>query len=37
MAIELPGGLVIAIECSNMLSIRIVERGEVWDLVVATN
>ena len=37
MAIEHAGGLLVAIECSNMLSIRIVESGKVWDLLVPTN
>ena len=34
MAIELHGGLLVVIECSNMLSIRIVESGKVWGLRV---
>jgi hypothetical protein len=37
MAVEHPGGLLHLIECSNMLSIRIVESGKVWGLLVPTN
>jgi hypothetical protein len=37
MAIEHAGGLLVAIECSNMLSKRTVEIGKAGDLLVATN
>jgi hypothetical protein len=37
MAIEHPGGLLVAIECSNMLSICIEESSRVCDKVELPN
>jgi hypothetical protein len=37
MAIGHPGGLLHLIECSNMLSICIVESWKVWGLVFVTH
>ena len=37
MAIELPGELLVEVECSNMLSIGIVESRNACDKVLVAN